>query len=78
MMHQPPQQAHVRPQFLPQYQLQQPQQIFGAANISGNNLTSSSTGILQASTPQHLTEDTSVMQYDFYSQQRPQVELYNV
>ena len=75
MMYQPPQQAHMRPQ---QYQLRQPQQICGAANISGNNLTNSSTGILQASTPQHLTEDTSVMQYDLYSQQRPQVELYNV
>ena len=79
MIYQSPQQAHMRPQFLPQYQLQQPQQIFGA-NITGNNMTSSSTGILQASAPQHLTVDTSesVMQYDFYSQQRPQVELYNV
>ena len=78
MMYQPPQQAHMRPQFLPQYQLQQPQQIF-SANITGNNTTSSSTGILQASIPinshtQHLTVDTSTMQYNSYSRQRSQVE----
>ena len=84
MMYQPPQQGHMRPQFLPQHQLQQPQQLIGGdAFISGNNLTSSSTGTLQAPVPinshtQHLTVDTSTLQYDYYSQQRPQVELYNI
>ena len=48
MMHQPPQLADMRPQ-LPQYQLQQPQHIIGGdAFVSGNNLTSSSTGMPQA------------------------------
>ena len=84
MMYQPPQQGYMRPPFLPQYQLQQPQQIIGGdAFISGNNLTSSSTGVLQASVPmnshtQHLTVNTSMMQYDCYSQQRSQVELYDI
>ena len=84
MMYQPPQQGHMRPPFLPQYQLQQSQQIIGGdAFISGSNLTSSSTGVLQASVPmnshtQHLTVNTSMMQYDCYNQQRSQVELYNI
>ena len=84
MMYQPPQQRHMRPPFLPQYQLQQPQQIIGGdAFVSGNNLTSLSTGVLQASVPmnshtQHLTVNTSMMQYDCYNQQRSQVELYNI
>ena len=78
-MYQLPQQGHMRPPFIPQYQLQQPQQIFGGdAFISWNNLTSSSTGVLQASVPmnshtQHLTVNTSMMQYDCYRQQRSQV-----
>ena len=84
MMYQPPQQGHMRPQYLPQYQLQQSQQIIGGdAFISRNNLTSLSTGVLQASVPmnshtQHLTLNTSTMQYDCYSQQRSQVELYDI
>ena len=84
MMYQPPQQGHMRPPFLPRYQLQQSQQIIGGdAFVSGNNLTSSSTGVLQASVPmnshtQHLTVNTSMMQYDCYSHQRSQVELYDI
>lgn len=82
MMYQPLQQAHMRP--LPQHQSQQPQQLIGGdAFVSGNNLTSSSTGILQASVPinshiKHLTVDTSTVRYDAYSQQSSQVGLYNI
>ena len=74
----------MRPQFLPQHQSLQPQQLIGGdAVVSENNLTSSSTGILQASVAinshrQHVTVDTSTLQYDSYSQQRSQVEMYNI
>ena len=84
MMYQPAQQVHMRPQFLPQDQSQQPQQLIGGdAFVSENNLTSSSTGILQASVAinshrQHVTVDTSTVQYDSYSQQRSQVKLFNI
>ena len=84
MMYQPAQQVHMRPQFLPQHQSLQPQQLIGGdAVVSENNLTSSSTGILQASVAinshrQHVTIDTSTVQYDPYSQQRSQVKLYNI
>ena len=74
----------MRLQFLPQHQSQQQQQqiIGGDALVSENNLTSSSTGLLQASVAinshrQHITVDTSTGQYDSYSQQRSQVELYS-
>ena len=84
MMYQPPQLADMRPQ-LPQYQLQQPQHIIGGeAFVSGNNLTSSSTGMPQALVPvnshtQHLTVDTLVIQYNSYSQQRSQVTtMFNI
>ena len=80
-MYQPAQQVHVRQQFLPQHQSQQPQQLIGGdAFVCENNTTSSPTGILQASVAinshrQHITVDTSTVQYDSYSQQRSQVEL---
>ena len=84
MMYQPAQQAHMRPQFLPQHQSQQQQQLIGGdALVSENNLTSSSTGLLQASVAinshrQHITVDTTKVQYDSYSQQRSQVELCSI
>ena len=84
MMYQPAQQVHMRPQFLPQHQSQQPQQLIGGdALVSENNLTTSSTGLLQASVAinshrQHITVDTTTVQYDSYSQQRSQVELYSI
>ena len=73
----------MRPQFLPQHQSQQQQLICGDALVNDNNLTSLSTGILQASVAnnshrQHITVDTSTVQYDSYSQQRSQVELYSI
>ena len=83
-MYQPAQQVHIRSQFLPQHQSQQQQQLIGGnALVSENNLTTSSTGILQASLAinshrQHITVDTSTVQYDSYSQQRSQVELYSI
>ena len=84
MIYQPAQQVYMRPQFPPQHQSQQPQQLIGGvAFVSENNLTSSSTGILQASVSinshrQHVTVDTSTVQYDSYSQHRSQVEMYNI
>ena len=83
MMYQPAQQVHMRPQFLPQHQSLQPQQLIGGDAVSENNLTSSSTSILQASTAinshrQRVTVDTSTVQYNSYSQQRSQVEMYNI
>ena len=84
MMYQPAQQVHMRPQFPPQHQSLQPQQLIGGdAFVSENNLTSSSTGILQASVAinshrQHVTVDTSTVQYDSYSQQRSQVKLFSI
>ena len=83
MMYQTAQQVHMRPQLLPQHQSQQPQQLIGSdAVVNENNLTSSSAGILQASVAinshrQHVTVDTSTVQYDSYSQRRSQVKLFN-
>ena len=74
----------MRPQFPPHPQLRQPQQsIGGHAVVSGRNLTSLSTDILQASVPtnshaQYPNVDTSIIQYDSYNQQRLQVGLYNI
>ena len=74
----------MRQQFLPQHQSQQPQQLIGGnALVSENNLTTSSTDLQQASIAinshrQHITVGTSTVQYDSYSQQRSQVELYSI
>ena len=70
MMYQPAQQVHMRPQFLPQHQSQQPQQLIGGgALVSENNLTASSTVLRQPSVA------VNSVQCDSYSQQRSQVEL---
>ena len=81
MMYQPAQQVHMRPQFLPQHQSQQPQQLIGGdVLVRERNLTSPSTqaSIAINSNSQHITVDTSTVQYDSNSQQRSQVELCNV
>ena len=81
MMYQPAQQVRMRPQFLPQHQSQQPQQLIGGdAFVSERNLTSSSAQASVAinSNSQHITVNTSTVQYDSHSQQRSQVELCNV
>ena len=71
MMYQPAQQVHMRQQFLPQHQSQQPQQLIGGDGlVSENNLTTSSTVLRQPSVA------VNSVQYDSYSQQRSQVVKY--
>ena len=77
-----PHQMMYQPQlFLPQYHIQQPEQIIGSsAFIDMNNLPNLSSGILQTSFPinsyvQHLSEETSTTHSDSHSQHTSQVKL---